>query len=67
MVPNRDHSLKPIGGVMEAIASFTARIATAKFEGPLGRPLVLTSEVHIIPNTLPYPRCHGEGCYETLV
>ena len=39
----------------------------AKFEGPLGRPLVLTSEVNIIPDTLPYPRCHGEGCYETLV
>ncbi|KAK2192161.1 hypothetical protein NP493_37g05030, partial [Ridgeia piscesae] len=42
-------------------------LVMAKYEGPLGHPLTLTSEVHIIPNTFPYPPCHGEGCYETLV
>ncbi|KAI0221422.1 Autocrine proliferation repressor protein A [Lamellibrachia satsuma] len=42
-------------------------LVMAKYAGPLGYPLTLTSEVNIIPNTLPYPRCHGEGCYETLV
>ncbi|KAK2192166.1 hypothetical protein NP493_37g05057 [Ridgeia piscesae] len=44
-----------------------AFLVQAKYEGPLGHLLTLTSEVNIIPNTFPYPPCHGEGCYETLV
>ncbi|KAK2192423.1 hypothetical protein NP493_31g00002 [Ridgeia piscesae] len=42
-------------------------LVEAVYKGPFGHPLTLTSEVNIIPNTFPYPPCHGEGCYETLV
>ncbi|KAI0221463.1 Autocrine proliferation repressor protein A [Lamellibrachia satsuma] len=44
-----------------------AFLIQAKYDGPLGHPLTLTSEVNIIPSTFPYPPCYGEGCYETLV
>jgi len=30
-------------------------------------PAVLTTQVSILPNTLPFPDCHGEECYGTLV
>ncbi|KAI0219842.1 Autocrine proliferation repressor protein A [Lamellibrachia satsuma] len=44
-----------------------AFLIEAVYYGPLGNWLTLTSEVNIIPNTFPYPPCHGEGCYLTLV
>ncbi|KAI0220672.1 hypothetical protein LSAT2_027836 [Lamellibrachia satsuma] len=42
-------------------------LVKAEYDGPLGQPLTLTSEVNIVPNTFPYPPCQGDGCYGTLV
>lgn len=30
-------------------------------------PATLTTQVSILPNTLPFPDCHGEECYGTLI
>ncbi|KAK2192165.1 hypothetical protein NP493_37g05021 [Ridgeia piscesae] len=39
----------------------------ALYTGRHGNRLTLTSEINIIPNVFPFPRCHGEGCLLTLV
>ncbi|XP_035694468.1 autocrine proliferation repressor protein A-like [Branchiostoma floridae] len=39
----------------------------ATFPAPHGTALEFTTEVHIIPETFPFPECHGAGCKGTLV
>ncbi|KAK2176323.1 hypothetical protein NP493_670g01040 [Ridgeia piscesae] len=37
------------------------------FDGPMGKILEMTTEIHIIPDTFPFPPCHGVACKGTLV
>ncbi|XP_077979950.1 autocrine proliferation repressor protein A-like [Glandiceps talaboti] len=39
----------------------------ATYSGPKGTRLEITTEVNIVPDVFPFPDCHGEGCYGTLV
>ncbi|XP_070580927.1 autocrine proliferation repressor protein A-like [Ptychodera flava] len=39
----------------------------ASFRGPADTTLEITTEVNIVPDVFPFPECHGEGCYGTLV
>ncbi|XP_062522445.1 autocrine proliferation repressor protein A-like [Corticium candelabrum] len=48
-------------------SGWTAFFIEAVYPGPLGSELLFTTEVNIIPNTFPYPDCHGDVCCGGLV
>ena len=39
----------------------------ATFKGPRDSVFQWSTQVNIIPNTFPFPECHGEGCRGVLV
>ncbi|KAG9334544.1 hypothetical protein JZ751_007480 [Albula glossodonta] len=39
----------------------------ATFAGPMGSVQTFSTEVHIIPETFPFPQCKAKGCHGTIV
>ena len=46
---------------------WTAFFIQATFAGPRATVFEVTTQVNIVPNTFPFPDCHGSGCRGTLV
>lgn len=44
-----------------------AFLIQASFKGPRDSVFQWSTQVNIIPNTFPFPECHGEGCRGVLV
>eukprot|EP00118_Oscarella_pearsei_P016366 m.155297 g.155297 ORF g.155297 m.155297 type:complete len:483 (+) comp38666_c0_seq1:42-1490(+) len=46
---------------------WTAFFIQVTYEAPLESDMMFTTQVNIIPDTFPYPDCHGEGCRGSLI
>jgi hypothetical protein len=48
-------------------SGWTAFLIELQFANPGGADMIFSTEVNIIPNTFPFPDCHGEACRGKLV
>jgi hypothetical protein len=46
---------------------FPAFLGELHYPGPNGQEYIMTTQVSIIPNTFPFPKCVGYGCKGNLV
>ncbi|XP_070580929.1 autocrine proliferation repressor protein A-like [Ptychodera flava] len=53
--------------ISKPATGWSAVFIQAAFPGPRGTLYEFTSEVNIVPDTFPYPRCEGEACQGILV
>ncbi|KAH9499586.1 hypothetical protein Btru_074203 [Bulinus truncatus] len=53
--------------VERPLRGWTAFFIQLEFDGPKGSTLQITTEVNIVPDTLPFSDCSGPSCYGALV